>query len=249
MSEYLYYDLKSSAYRDSCLPAQVARELGLRIISGAFETDNLLEDEGQISSRYKVSKIVVRNALRILAGKGMLSIERRAGIKVTERSQWALLDNDVLAWHLSSKPNFDFIDQLMEARFAFEPRAAGLAAQRVNDDQLGKITSSYNLMMSKTDVEELTMANALFHKTILSLSQNEVLKAMDGVVYSAVLLSTPLVIKDIHKPEAGKFYQSICDSIANREAETAEKNMELLLSHLLDCLKATRLNRARSVYL
>lgn len=71
MNEMLFYDLKESAGLAPSLATQIARELGRRIVAGSYPADTLLDDEGTLAERYQVSRSVVRDAVKILVGKGV----------------------------------------------------------------------------------------------------------------------------------------------------------------------------------
>ena len=58
----------------------------------------------------------------------MLEVKRGSGTRVRRRASWALLDDDVLAWHLSVDPKPAFLRQLLDMRRMMEPKAAGWAA-------------------------------------------------------------------------------------------------------------------------
>lgn len=53
-----------------------------------------------------------------------------------------MLDDDVLAWHLSAPPNPAFLKQLMEIRLAFEPKASRWAAKRATDEDIAEIEAA-----------------------------------------------------------------------------------------------------------
>ena len=129
MSELVYYDLKETATMAPSLPVQVARELGRRIVAGSLEPNSMLDDENTLAVRFKVSRVVIRDAVKILVGKGLLDVRRGIGTRVQPRTQWVLLDDDVLAWHLSAPPDAGFLSQLMEIRTAFEPKATRWASR------------------------------------------------------------------------------------------------------------------------
>ena len=146
MSELVYYDLKESATMVPSLPVQVSRELGRRIVAGTLEPDSMLDHENSLAERFKVSRVVIRDAVKILVGKGLLEVRRGFGTRVKPRSEWVLLDDDVLAWHLSAPPDAGFLAQLMEFRLAFEPRAARWAAERATAENLAEIEAAVRRM-------------------------------------------------------------------------------------------------------
>lgn len=231
MSELVYYDLKETATMAPSLPVQVARELGRRIVAGTLEPNSMLDDENSLAERFKVSRVVVRDAVKILVGKGLLDVRRGIGTRVKPRSQWVLLDDDVLAWHLSAPPDAGFLAQLMEIRVAFEPKAALWAAARATDDELQVIADAVKRMEEeKSSVENFIVADALFHRSILRAAHNEFLTAMEGVIYSAILVSVRITNKDPREnDESIAFHRDLYEAIAERDGEKAEELAENLL--------------------
>ena len=142
MSELLYYDLKDSAGVSPSLATHVCRELGRRIVGGVHREGELIDDEGRLGERFCVSKSVIREAIKLLVGKGLLEVRRGSGTRVRRRASWNLLDDDVLAWHLSTDPRPDFLRQLTEFRRVIEPSAASWAAKFGTEDEHAEIESA-----------------------------------------------------------------------------------------------------------
>ncbi len=231
MSEMIYYDLKRSAGMAPSLSTQVARELGRRIVAGNFKPDSLIDDEASLAERYQVSRLVIRDAVKILVSKGMLAVRRGIGTRIRPRNDWVLLDDDVLAWHLSAPPNEDFLRQLMDIRLAFEPKAARWAAQRATSEDLEKIgTAQTRMEEEKGAVEDFVIADALFHRSILVAAHNEFLTAMEGVIYSALLVSIQLTNRDPRKNEDSlPFHREVYEAIVAGDTDRAEHGVEVLL--------------------
>lgn len=214
------------------LPIQVARELGRRIVSGSFEVGSMLDDEGTLAERFKVSRVVIRDAVKILVNKGLLEVRRGIGTKVKRRDQWILWDDDVLAWHIAASPNPEFLRQLMDVRIAFEPKAARWAAQRGSDEDILNIEKAIIKMeLEKGSVEKFIVADALFHKAVLNAANNEFLNSIEGVIYSALLMSVNITNKDPRKNDSTiLFHREVYEAINKRDAKLAETLTENLLS-------------------
>ncbi|MEX3006978.1 FadR/GntR family transcriptional regulator [Hoeflea sp. TYP-13] len=232
MSELIYYDLKQVAGLAPSLSTQVAREIGRRIVSQTYEPGDLVEDEGTLADRYQVSRSVIRDAVKILVGKGLLEVRRGIGTRVRSRSSWGLLDDDVLAWYQSAPPNGDFFRQLMDIRQVFEPKAARWAAERATDEEVAQIEMAIERMEAeKGSAEDFVIADALFHRSILRAAQNEFLVAMEGVIFSALLSSIRLTNKDPRENEDSiPFHREVYEAIAARDGARAEQVMERLLA-------------------
>ena len=231
MSELIFYDLKQIAGLAPSLSAQVSRELGRRIVSGTYAPGDLVEDEAALAERYKVSRSVIRDAVKILVGKGLLEVRRGIGTRVRSRANWGLLDDDVLAWYQSAPPNGEILRQLMDIRLVFEPKAARWAADRATDEERAQIGTAIERMEDETaSVEDFVIADAVFHRSILRAAHNEFLAAMEGVIFSALLSSIRLTNRDPRENEDSiPFHREVYEAIAVQDGERAERVMEMLL--------------------
>lgn len=240
MSEHVYYDLKETANMTPSMPQQLARELGRRIVAGSIETGTMLDDENALAERYEVSRVVVRDAVKILVGKGLLDVRRGIGTRVRPRDRWIMLDDDVLAWHLSAPPSASFLSQLMELRLAIEPKAARWAAERATNEDILEIEKALKGMEDASDSSEsFIIADARFHKAILRAARNEFLSGLEGVIYSALLVSVRITNKDPRSNGASiPFHRDVYKAIADHNGDLAEELTHKLLSDASRRLKS-----------
>ena len=231
MNEMAYYDLKQASGLAPSLAAQVAREIGKRVVSAFYAPGDLVEDEATLAERYQVSRSVIRDAMKILVGKGLLDVRRGIGTRVRPRARWGLLDDDVMAWYQSAPPNAELLYQLMDVRRIFEPKAARWAAERGSDADVEEIkTATERMENEKGSVEDFVHADAGFHRSILRATRNEFLAAMEGVIFSALLSSIRLTNKDPRDNERSiPYHREVYEAIAARNGEKAERVMEDLL--------------------
>ena len=179
-----------------------------------------------------MSRSVIRDAVKILVGKGLLEVRRGIGTKVRNRLEWGILDNDVLAWHQSAPPNRKFLMQLHEFRLVIEPKAAQLAARNGMADDYKSIEEAIHKMRETVDSSEAFVeADANFHRLILLATDNEFLSAMDGIIFTSLLSSIRLTNQDAKQNEASlSLHQDVADSIFAKKPEEAEQRMFHLLS-------------------
>ena len=232
MDERIYYDLRQVAGLPSGLSSEVARELGLSILSRAYAPGDLLEDERTLAERYQVGRSVVRDAVKILVGKGFLDSPRGACARVRPRRNWRLLDTDVLAWYQSTPPDLNRLRQLTEVRFALEPKASRWAAERADAMEIAQIESALLRMEAEQEsTEGFVIADALFHRAILAASHNEFIRAMEGVIYATLLSSIRATNRDARtNPDSIPFHREVYEAIAARDGARAERLMERLLA-------------------
>jgi DNA-binding FadR family transcriptional regulator len=165
---------------------RIVRELGLRILSGDLQPGDRLPNEGELIALYEVSRPVLREAVRVLAAKGLVISRQRSGSVVRPRNEWHLLDPDVLYWMIQTKPAPDFVRTLMTVRRVFEPAAAALAAKAATDEQLAGIAEAYAGMAAAGDKEELLEPDLAFHRRIAEATGND-LMAYIGTMLSLAL--------------------------------------------------------------
>src|SRR5215471_11013484 len=108
--------------------AEVARSIGVDIIAGRYVEGARLPGDAELTTMFGVSRPVLRESVKTLVAKGLLSTKARVGTVVRERGAWNMFDADVLAWHLDAGIDKRFLGDLTEIRLAVEPRAASLAA-------------------------------------------------------------------------------------------------------------------------
>lgn len=255
MNELLYYDLKETCGVAPGLATQVSRELGRRIIGGHYREDALIEDETRLANRFGVSKSVIRESVKMLVGKGLLEVRRGNGTRVRRRASWVLLDDDVLAWHLSVEPKPEFLRQLMEIRHMMEPKAAAWAAKDGTTEKHAEIEAAQVRMEEGAQsIEDFVLADAMFHRAILRAANNQILLSMEGVIFSALLSSIRLTNSDPRENTVSiPFHREVVNAIKARDSNLAEAamNAHLLntserLEHALSGLPQHTNNQSRS---
>lgn len=155
--------------------ATIVHTLGLRIVGGEFAPGDRLPAEAELLQHYAVSRPVLREALRVLTAKGLVLARQRAGVIVRDRSEWHLLDPDVLYWLIQSVPSAEFVKTLLTVRRVFEPAAAALTARVASDAQLQGIAEAYAGMEAAKSAEELLEPDLAFHRRIAEATGNDLL--------------------------------------------------------------------------
>ncbi|PTT68151.1 FadR/GntR family transcriptional regulator, partial [Arthrobacter sp. HMWF013] len=75
--------------------------LGTRIITGDLPTGHVMLAE-HLEEELRVSRSVVREAVRVLQSLGLVETIKRVGIRVLPPSRWNPFDPQVIRWRLSS---------------------------------------------------------------------------------------------------------------------------------------------------
>jgi DNA-binding FadR family transcriptional regulator len=173
------------------LHGTVARDIGISIVSGQHEPGDVLEGEIEASERLNVSRTAYREAVRILAAKGLVEARPKTGTRVNPREKWHLLDPDVLSWIFNYEPDEHLIHSLFELRRVVEPAAAQLAAERRTQTHIESMRAALEGMADHTLATEAgRQADQEFHSALLEASGNPFLVSLSSGVGAAVAWTT-----------------------------------------------------------
>lgn len=124
----------------------VAGKIGRDITAGRLSEGEKLPSDDTLCARYHVSRVVLREALRVLGAKGLVYARPKAGTFVSARDNWALFDADVLSWinlETPAEKRHSLLHQLLDLRLMIEPSSSALAASRATPQQRQEISNSY----------------------------------------------------------------------------------------------------------
>jgi DNA-binding FadR family transcriptional regulator len=172
--------------------ARIVHDLGMRIVAGEFDPGDRLPAEAALLERYEVSRPVLREAVRVLAAKGLVLSRQRAGAIVRPRNEWHLLDPDVLYWLIQSQPRAEFVETLLTVRRVFEPAAAALAARVASEAALQRIAEAYAGMEAARTPEQLLEPDLAFHRRIAEATGNDLLAYIGNMLSLALRESIKL---------------------------------------------------------
>jgi DNA-binding FadR family transcriptional regulator len=218
----------------------IARTLGIAIVSGQHQPGDVLNNEIDASEQLNVSRSAYREAMRILAAKGLVESRPKTGTRVSPRSRWNLLDPEVLAWSFASEPSEAFIRQLYELRMIVEPAAAAMAAERRDDVQLERMRAALVLMQSETLATEAgRAADRDFHDTVLEATGNAPLFTLSSGIGAAVRWTTIFKQRERQLPrDPMPDHWKVFDAIAAGRSDHAREAMERLVGLALEDTRA-----------
>jgi len=220
----------------------------MRIIRGKLRPGDPLPIETDLSAEFGVSRPAVREAIKILAGKGLVQSRPKIGTRVRPREDWNFLDADVLTWQLAVGPSTKIVRELFELRRVIEPAAAALAAGRAPASHLRRLRVAYADMAATCDEGALFLEPDMrFHRTILEAVNNEMLRSLATVVNTALSLSLRL---SIDNPRGQRYslplHKAVLDAIGRRNATAARRAMHRLIEGAEDDVRRVlRKRRAR----
>jgi GntR family transcriptional regulator, galactonate operon transcriptional repressor len=211
------------------LHGRVVNELGLRIVSAAWESGSHLPNEDDLAAELGVSRTVVREAVKALQAKGLVEVRPKTGTRVRPRRAWHLLDADIVAWQFTDMERSDDLRELYEVRSSIAAAAARLAAVRRTDEQLAVI-EAHQRRIAAAAAEPLARRTAEldFHAAVVDAAHNSLLAHVSAMVRvglesAAIPTTTP------SEEEQGALRAAVVEAIRTGDAEAAEKSMRMLV--------------------
>jgi DNA-binding FadR family transcriptional regulator len=165
----------------------LVHKLGSEIVAGLYPPGSLLPNEADICARFGVSRTTLREAYSVLAAKSLIVARPKIGTRVRPKSDWKMLDPDVLTWHLEAVPTAEFVSELYTVRQMVEPEAAALAASTREPERIERIRVAYEAMAkSRVGETDLIKADLEFHLAILGAARNRFIDALSGLIHTAL---------------------------------------------------------------
>ncbi len=167
--------------------SQLAARLGRDIVGGVYPAGSLLPNAAEMCARFSVSRTALREAYSMLSAKALIVARPKVGTRVRPKSEWNMLDPEVLGWHLEAAPTEDFISHLFVLRQMIEPPAAALAAAAGSRATVEQIAEAYSRMdRFRHGQGDLIGADLDFHMGILEATGNPFLAALGGLIHAAL---------------------------------------------------------------
>jgi DNA-binding FadR family transcriptional regulator len=207
-----------------------AEEIGSRILRGDFAPGELLPNEAEWCKRLRMSRSAVREAMKMLMAKGLVSARPKVGTRVEPREHWNLLDRDVLVWYIATPDRERFLRSVQEMRRIFEPEAAAMAAVNRSSEQMTVITAACSAMGSAATVESRIEADVRFHLAILHAAGNEFLVPFGSLIESALATLFDFATRHAGTRHAQSLHEDIERAIRRQRPDAARRAALRLLA-------------------
>ncbi|MEN3792543.1 FadR/GntR family transcriptional regulator [Fulvimarina sp. MAC3] len=225
----------SSIARKTSRTADLAGEYGRRITAGVLKPGDHLPVEAQLATEWGVSRTVVREAMRLLAAKGLLRVGPKVGTRVLPFEEWNMLDADVMAWHLLADERRTFVEALYEMRLINEPAAARAAAARISSTDKARLGEALDAMgRYPRGSDELIAADLAFHRIILEATGNPILRSLGAMIEKSLSISFSLSWRQNPQEETLRQHKRVFDAIIAGDGEAAELFMRRLIESAFD---------------
>jgi len=206
------------------LTEDIADQIERLILNHELEIGDALPPERELAAQLQVSRNILREAISMLAQKGLLDVRPGSGTYVVRPGVEFL--GDTLDFFI--RFNSSALFQLVEARRSLEAEIAGLAAQRATPEDYQHISTYLERMEeAANDPEAYIEADIHFHEALAQAANNEILQLLLGSIRGALRENIRVLVQ--HHPtaldEAMQYHRRIAQAIQQHEPETARLAM------------------------
>ena len=205
--------------------------LGEAIVSGRYAVGATVPPEPLLGEELGVSRTVVREAIKALAAKGLITTGPKVGTRVQPQDAWNWFDPDVITWQARVGLTPEFLRDLQDLRRVVEPAAVRLAAERATASDIAELELAFAGM--KDAIEnggDYVTYDLRFHHGLLRAARNRMLtqmsKALNALLRTSFELSTSL--KD-GPAKSLPLHRAVLDAVAAHQPEQAERAVIVLI--------------------
>ncbi|MEZ4500124.1 MAG: FadR/GntR family transcriptional regulator [Thermomicrobiales bacterium] len=201
----------------------VAEYLERKIVTGRYAAGERLPSERLLAEELRVSRPIVREALRILVERNLVEVLPARGAFVRDsRAIDGAIRLDSIYRLGQSTPR-----HLVEARTMLECTAAALAAVRSTDDDLAALEAAAISCEQAQSVIDQAKSDLAFHLAVARAARNPVIETM---FRSISVLTIELMIRSLSDravtDESLPYHTEILTAIRARDPEAARQAME-----------------------
>ncbi len=215
---------------------QIAAQIEKRILNGELRSGDRLPTERELSEQFRASRTAVREAMKILAQKGLVDMRPGRGTMVIDGTSQAMRHSLGLMMKVGQAGSSA---SLVEVREIIEPEIATLAAARATDEHIASMRAAVEIMdASLEDADTYIAADNDFHLALARGTQNELILALVDSIVDLLSEQRKQVFSVDGGPQRGQIHHKrILETIIHRDAQGAREAMRAHLQQVREDVK------------
>lgn len=214
--------------------------IGGDIVAGRYLPGSSIPPEPMLCEELGVSRTVIREAIKSLIAKGLVSSGPKVGTRVLPEEQWNWFDADVIVWQTRVGLSREFLRDLQDLRRAVEPAAVRLAAERATAQDIAGMEQAYAQMKEAIEFGgDYVTPDLRFHQGLIAASHNRMLVQMSRAL--AALLRTSFEISTRRKDGPASslpLHRAVLDAVIARRPDRAERAIRVLIDGAREDIEA-----------
>lgn len=205
--------------------------LGEAIVAGRYVAGASIPPEPILGEQLGVSRTVIREAVKSLIAKGLVTTGPKVGTRVLPEEHWNWFDPDVIAWQAKAGLTPEFLRDLMDLRRVVEPAAVRLAAQRATEEDITDIEIAFEGMTRVVkEGGDYVSYDLRFHQGLLRACRNRMLIHMSKALGALLRTSFELSASKKGGPAGSlALHRAVLDAVIARNPAKAEKAILVLI--------------------
>jgi DNA-binding FadR family transcriptional regulator len=221
--------------------------LGEAILAGRYAPGASIPPEPLLCEELGVSRTVVREAVKSLIAKGLVTSGPKVGTKVLPSEHWNWFDPDVIVWQSKAGLTPEFLRDLQDLRRVVEPAAVRMAAERATAAEIAEIESAFQGMKRAVEEGGDYVAHDLrFHQGLLRASGNRMLVQMSKALGALLRTSFELSTSRKDGPRNSlPLHRAVLDAVIAHNPARAEQAVQVLIDGARDDIEMVLASRKR----
>ena len=167
------------------LGVAVVSDLVAGIITGELAPGDALPPEGVLSQRFGVSRTVIRESVKRVEEKGLVTVAQGRGTTVNPPIAWNVLDPVVLSALVDHDDTLGVLDELSVVRGSLESSMAAAAAERQTPERTQELREAFEQTEATiSDFEQYNDADAHFHYVVMEQSGNRLAANITRILFA-----------------------------------------------------------------
>ena len=205
--------------------------IGEAIVAGRYGVGASIPPEPVLCLELGVSRTVVREAVKSLIAKGLMTTGPKVGTRVLSEEHWNWFDPDVIIWQSKAGLTPEFLRDLQDLRRVVEPAAMRLTAERATAKDIAEVEVAYaGMKRAVVDGGDYVTFDLRFHQGLLRACGNRMLVQMSKAL--GALLRTSFEISTRRKDgprNSLPLHREVLDAVIAHDPDRAEKAIRVLI--------------------
>ena len=249
LSDIIHLTTSMSVFQTIAKPSQLSKlveeQIEEAIRQRKYQPGSKLPTELMLCSQFGVSRTAVREALRMLSARGLITITKGKGMYVRKISA----DTVTNPMHLYLQMTYDrsHVLDIVHARQIIEPPIAAMAAINHTDEDAKRLEKDLNdLKECNSDYPHLAALDMTFHLDIAKASENPIIPLILDPIHRLLpqIKSSVYASVEDAKESAVIWHSKILEAILNKDADGARtamtEHLKIAEEHARRMLKAQK---------
>jgi GntR family galactonate operon transcriptional repressor len=180
--------MQTRSFRNGRLSEQVLQEMQRLIVEEYPAPGSRLPKEAELAEKFQVSRIVIREAMKILEDRGMVEVRAGRGTLTVAPRPDRVKESLLQLFRDQPMPTIEEMESMLELRQVLEETSASLAAVRATKEDLSEIEDALQGMAEDGgDLKHAVEADLRFHRAVMRAAHNSYLELVLDPVMSVFL--------------------------------------------------------------